>query len=291
LKVSGFSFIKNAVKYDYPIVEAIQSILPICDDFYIAVGKSEDKTRELIKSINSPKIHIIDTVWDNSLRKGGAVLAKETDKAIQAIPKDSDWAFYIQGDEVVHEQYLDNIYQAMLKWKDNPKVEALLFKYLHFYGSYDYIGSSSKWYRKEIRIIKNDFNFFSFRDAQGFRKKPNNLLRVKEIDAWIYHYGWVKNPQIMQKKQEEFNKLWHDDEWIKKNVKKTDAFDYSNIDELKLFTGTHPKVIADRINKVNWKFDFDISKKNRSFKELIKRITDKLFGVRIGEYRNYKSLK
>jgi hypothetical protein len=101
----------------------------------------------------------------------------------------------------------------------------------------------------------------------------------------------VKNPQIMQKKQEEFNKLWHDDEWIKKNVKKTDAFDYSNIDELKLFTGTHPKVIADRINKVNWKFDFDISKKNRSFKELIKRITDKLFGVRIGEYRNYKSLK
>jgi hypothetical protein len=291
LKVSGFSFIKNAVKYDYPIVEAMQSILPVCDDFYIAVGKSEDKSRELIESINSPKIHIIDTVWDDNLRKGGAVLAKETDKAIQAIPKDSDWAFYIQGDEVVHEKYLENIYQSMLKWKDNSKVEALLFKYLHFYGSYDYIGSSSKWYRKEIRIIKNSLDFFSFRDAQGFRKKPNNLLRVKEIDAWIYHYGWVKNPQIMQKKQEEFNKLWHDDEWIEKNVKQADAFDYSNIDELKLFTGTHPKVIADRINKVNWKFDFDISKKNRSFKELIKRITDKLFGVRIGEYRNYKSLK
>ncbi len=291
MKVSGFSFIRNSVKYDYPIVEAIQSILPVCDDFYIAVGKSEDQSRDLIESINSPKIHIIDTVWDDSLRKGGAVLAKETDKAIQAIPKDSDWAFYIQGDEVVHEQYLDNIYQAMLKWKDNPRVEALLFKYLHFYGSYDYIGSSSKWYRKEIRIVKNNFDFFSFRDAQGFRKKPNNLLRVKEIDAWIYHYGWVKNPQIMQKKQEEFNKLWHDDEWIEKNVKQADAFDYSNIDELKLFTGTHPKVIADRINKVNWKFDFDISKKNRSFKELIKRITDKLFGVRIGEYRNYKSLK
>ncbi len=291
MKVSGFSFIKNAVKYDYPIVEAIQSILPICDDFYIAVGKSEDNTRELIVNINSPKIHIIDTVWDDSLRKGGAVLAKETDKAIQAIPKDSDWAFYIQGDEVVHEKYLDNIYQSMLKWKDNPKVEALLFKYLHFYGSYDYVGSSSKWYRKEIRIIKNSFDFFSFRDAQGFRKKPDNLLQVKEIDAWIYHYGWVKNPHIMQKKQEEFNKLWHDDEWIKKNVKKTAAFDYSTIDELKPFSGTHPKVIADRINKVNWKFDFDISKKNRSFKESIKRMTDKLFGVRIGEYRNYKSLK
>ena len=179
----------------------------------------------------------------------------------------------------------------MLKWKDNPKVEALLFKYLHFYGSYDYVGSSSKWYRKEIRIIKNSFDFFSFRDAQGFRKKPNNLLKAKEIDAWIYHYGWVKNPQIMQKKQEDFNKLWHDDKWIEKNVKQADAFDYSNIDELKLFIGTHPKVIADRINKVNWKFDFDISKKNNSFKELIKRITDKLFGVRIGEYRNYKSLK
>ncbi len=106
MKVSGFSFIRNAIQYDYPIVEAIQSILPLCDEFVIAVGRSEDQTLSLIQSIQSDKIRIIETVWDDSLREGGRVLAVETDKALAAIAPDSDWAFYIQGDEVVHEKYL-----------------------------------------------------------------------------------------------------------------------------------------------------------------------------------------
>ena len=105
MKVVGFSFIRNAIKFDYPIVEAIKSILPICDEFIIAVGKSEDNTKELILSINSEKIKIIDTIWDENLRQGGRVLADETDKAFNQI-SGADWAFYIQGDEVIHEKYL-----------------------------------------------------------------------------------------------------------------------------------------------------------------------------------------
>ncbi|HOG19509.1 MAG TPA: hypothetical protein PKW37_03600, partial [Salinivirgaceae bacterium] len=146
MKVTGFTFIRNAVKYDYPVVEAIKSILPICDNFVVAVGKSEDSTLDLIRSIDATKIKIIETVWDDSLREGGKVLADETNKAFAAIDTDTDWAFYIQGDEVVHEKYLDTIKSAMSKYKDNPKVDGLLFKYKHFYGSYDYVGSSLKWY-------------------------------------------------------------------------------------------------------------------------------------------------
>ena len=63
MKVTGFSFVKNAIKYDYPIVESITSILPICDEFVIAVGDCNDGTRELIESIGSDKIRIIDTVF------------------------------------------------------------------------------------------------------------------------------------------------------------------------------------------------------------------------------------
>ena len=142
MKVSGFSFVRNAVKLDYPIIEAITSVLPICDEFVIAVGKSEDNTLELIRSIDSPKIRIIETVWDDSLREGGRVLAVETDKAFAQISEDSDWAFYIQGDEVLHEKYLDTVKQAMQAHKDNPNVDGLLFKYKHFYGSYDYVADS-----------------------------------------------------------------------------------------------------------------------------------------------------
>src|SRR6478735_2743781 len=169
MKVSGFSFIRNAIKYDYPIVEAITSILPLCDEFVVAFGNSDDETEKLIRSIDSEKIRIIPTVWDDSLREGGAVLAVETNKAFDAISADSDWCFYIQGDEAIHEQDFPKIKEAMLKWKDHKEVEGLLFNYRHFYGSYDYIGDTRRWYRKEIRIIRNDKRIRSYKDAQGFR--------------------------------------------------------------------------------------------------------------------------
>lgn len=286
MKVVGFSFIRNAVKFDYPIVESITSILPICDEFIIALGNSDDNTEDLIKSIDSNKIRIIHTTWDDSLRKGGKVLAVETNKAFNQI-KEADWAFYIQGDEVIHEKYLPIIKESMEKWKDDQKVEGLLLNYTHFYGSYDFVGDSRRWYRREIRIVRADKNIFSFRDAQGFRKNDRKL-NVKHIDAWVYHYGWVKPPFEQQEKQKYFNSLWHDEEWIKKNVKQTNQFDYSTIDSLSIFEGTHPKVMQERINKLNWKFDFDPTKKNFGLKTKLLHWVEKKSGWRIGEYKNYK---
>lgn len=289
MRISGFTIVRNAIKYDYPIKEAILSILPLCDEIIVAVGKSEDDTLELIRSIPSDKIKIIETVWDDTLREGGKVLAVETNKAFDAISKDSDWAIYIQADEILHENYYENIRSAMNKYKDDKQVEGLLFNYTHFYGSYDYVGDSRRWYRKEIRIIKNDKQIRSYKDAQGFRKN-NQKLHVKAIDAYIYHYGWVKPPEAQQAKQKTFNKLWHDDEWMKKNITNADSFDYSQIDSLAHFKGTHPKVMLERINAINWKFDFDPTRKKLSFKNYLLYKIEKLTGWRIGEYKNYKEI-
>lgn len=286
MHITGFTFIRNAVRFDYPVVEAITSILPLCDDFVVAVGNSEDDTLELIKSIDSPKIRIIETVWDESLREGGCVLAVETDKAFQAISDQSDWCFYIQGDEVVHEKYHDIIYAEMKKWKDTPEVDGLLFKYRHFYGSYDYVAVSSGWYKNEIRIIRNNKNIYSFRDAQGFRKDNDKMLKVKPIDAYIYHYGWVKPPKNMQLKQQSFQKLWHSDEWIDKNVAKTETFDYTGIDSLTLFKETHPAVMKERINRLNWTFSHDITRNKVTVKERIKALIKKYTSLDFS-YKNY----
>jgi hypothetical protein len=281
MKVTGFTFIRNAIKYDYPVVEAIRSVLPVCDNFVVAVGNSDDATLELIAKIDPSKIRIIETTWDDSLREGGRVLALETDKAYQAIDSDSDWAFYIQGDEVVHEKYLEKIKNTMLKWKDHPEVDGLLFNYKHFYGSYDYVGLSTKWYRHEVRVLRKSRDIYSYRDAQGFRKGDNQKLRVKQVDAFVYHYGWVKEPAAMQRKQESFHKLWHPDNWLDKNVVKADEFDYSAIDALELFQGTHPKVMNDRIESKNWKFDFDLSFNNLSVKDRFKLFLRKLSLIHI----------
>ncbi len=290
MKVSGFTIIRNALKYDYPVVEAITSILPICDEFIVSVGNSEDETLALIQSINSPKIKIVHSVWDDSLRVGGKVLADETNKAFDQISNDSDWAFYIQSDEVVHEKYLDSIRSEMQKWKDHKEVDGLLFNYTHFYGNYNYVGDSRKWYRKEIRIIKNDKSIRSYKDAQGFRKTDNSKLKVKAIDAHIYHYGWVKPPAAQQEKQKNFHKMWHDDNWMKENIADAAEFDYSIIDVLAPFKGTHPKVLEERLKRYNWKFEFDPKKIKLSLKDKVLLGVERGTGYRVGEYKNYKVL-
>jgi len=288
LKVSGFTFIRNAVKYDYPIAEAISSILPLCDEVIVSIGKSEDATEGLVRGINSPKIKIYHSVWDESMKAGGRVLATETDKAFSHVPDNTDWCIYIQGDEIIHEKYYDIIRSAMEKYKDDKSVEGFLFKYLHFYGSYDYVGDSRTWYDHEIRIIRNDKNITAYRDAQGFRKK-NQKLRVKPVDAYIYHYGWVKHPQYQLSKHLNFEQLYDSDHLRQKiSREQTKEFDYSKIDSLQKFSGNHPAVMRKRIEQKNWVFDFDISKKNFNLKQRVLYWIEKKTGKRLFDYRNYK---
>jgi hypothetical protein len=291
MKVAGFTIIRNALKYDYPVVEAIQSVLPLCDKFFVGVGKSNDATRELIESIKSDKIVIIDTVWDDSLREGGRVLAVETNKVFDAIPPEFDWCFYIQSDESIHESDLPTIRAAMQKYKTDQQVDGLLFEYKHFYGHYKYIGVGRRWYKNEIRLIKNKKNFRSYKDAQGFRTADNKKLRVRKSGAFIYHYGWVKPPQAQQAKQNNFHKMWHNDQWLEKNIANVEAFDYSNIDLLAIYKGTHPAVMIQRINQADWQFVYDRKRVKTNFKYQFLFWVEKLFGWRIGENKNYKLLR
>jgi glycosyltransferase involved in cell wall biosynthesis len=289
LKVSGFTFIRNAILLDYPIVASIQSILPLCNEVIVAVGNSDDDTLGLIQNID-PKVKIIQTTWDDSLRENGRVLAVETDKALAAIDPAADWAIYIQGDEVMHQDDHLHILKAMTRFQHDQEVDGLLFDYLHFYGSYDYIGVSNNWYKKEIRIIKPGKGIFSFRDAQGFRKTPDQKLKVASANARVFHYGWVKDPRAMQRKQEHFHKLWHDDAWLEKNIKVAEAFDYEDhIHELARFEGTHPQWIAERLSERNWNFDVDISQHKRTLKNRLKNIL-KWMGIDTN-YANYTLIR
>lgn len=287
--VSGFTFIRNAIKLDYPIEEAILSILPLVDELVVAVGKSEDDTRKRVEELGS-KIRIIDTVWDDTLRVGGEVLAVETNKALDKISPKADWCLYIQADECIHEKYYSSIVSALERYKDNAQVEGLLFNYLHFYGSYDFVGDSRTWYRKEVRIVKPIKGLRSYKDAQGFRVNDRKL-RVVSLDAYIYHYGWVRHPKYQMAKQLEANKLWHNDDYIKENYDPDKDFDYSQIDSIKRFNGTHPKVMSERISAMNWSFNRDPEVKRFSIKNKVLYLLEKLTDYRVGEYKNYKIIK
>lgn len=288
MKITGVTIIRNAVKNDYPITEAIQSILPMVDEMIVSIDKGEDDTEHLIKGIVSDKIRIVYSNWDMGLRKGGKVYALETDKAIAHVSADTDWIFYIQADEVIHEKYRATIIEAAKKYRLNEKVQGLLFKYLHFYATYDYVGDSRKWYSHEVRLIKNDRRIGSYKDAQGFRM-GNKKLNVVLIDAEVYHYGWVKDPRQMKIKQINVARYYiEDDVRLKDHFKDEDLYDFNDFDSLKKFTGTHSELMRPRIEAKNWQLNLDISKKKFSMKEKLLFWIEKTTGKRLFDFRNYR---
>ncbi len=279
MKISGATFVRNAIRFDYPVTESIRSILPICDEFIVNVGDSEDDTLALIESIGDPKIRIIASRWDESLRQGGRILSQQTDIALRECR--GDWIFYIQADEVVHEKYLETVRQKMELLLPIDQVEGLLFDFKHFFGSYFLIKDERGWYRREIRVIRNHVGVTSWKDAQGFRLKGRKL-RVVHSGAEVYHYGWARNPAIMAAKQRNLDRYWHDDKWIEH--KYSEGFDVK-IRGVVPFENSHPAVMRDRIEKADWDV-FKNHEMRKQFRRSIKRRIAALFDS-IGEYRNY----
>ena len=288
--ISGFTFVRNGSKLAYPFTEAIRSILPICDEFIVAAGKSEDDTTEKIIDIGDPKIKIVETEWDPALFKNGAIYAQQTNLALNKCK--GDWCFYIQSDEVVHEKYLPVIKSKCLEFSDQTEVEGILFDYIHFWGSFYKYQISRNWYRAEIRIVRNNIGIESFRDAQSFRINERKLKVIK-ADAYIYHYGWVRPTFTMKKKKIVMDSYYHDQNWVQRHNPEPDSeFDYGNLRNLAEFKGTHPAVMEGFIKKTTPLIPINLeSKKKHTHDKLGIRILSwierNLLHYRIGEWNNY----
>ncbi len=237
MKVSGFTFIRNANKLGFPVLQSIRSVLPICDEFIVNVGVSDDGTLELIKSLDEPKIRIVETPWNENMQVRGFVYGQQ--KTIGLFNCTGDWAFYLEGDEVVHEDDLENIHDAMSRHLKNPKVEALVFDYHHFWANHKTVLDSPAWYRKAPRIIRNTIRawapggmYFLVLETNKKGRYPNAAY----ANAHIYHYGWVRSEEVMNIKNKSVEKFWS---------KTNPDVKYSKIDPaiLKEFTGTHPAVM------------------------------------------------
>lgn len=293
MKVSGFSFVRNAVKLDFPVVEAITSILPICDEFVIAVGEGNDGTAELVESIDTDKLTIIRTKWDSRLFVRGAINAQQTNIALDNCT--GDWAFYIQADEVMHEKYLPVVKEQMELNLDRPEVEGLLFDYVHFWGSYDRYHAAHNWYSKEVRVIRNGVGSKSWRSAQSFRRNGRKL-KVVHSGAEIYHYGWVRDPSVMKTKQKALDSLHHDAEWVERRHPEPERaeFDYGDLRKLAKFSGTHPEAMRGRIAAKSWSVPFEGKRTDRPKHKhetlrmrLLSFMENKILRRKIAEGKNY----
>ena len=250
MRVSGFTFIRNAVKYDFPIVGVITSALPIVDEFIVNVGRSDDSTLDLIRSIGSPKIKIFETVWDDNLKVDGKIFGIQQDLALSHCT--GDWALLLQADEVLHEDDLPAIEQAMRDNLDRPHILGLVFRMRHFKGDY---WSLDPWmYRKATRIVRRTSTVRSTTDccdfvADGIPGMIKSGSHGALLDAWIFHYGWVKDPKVLREKLR-FQISRHDGErWSQATIDEQALIrsEYPTYDILKEFRGTHPKVMEARV--------------------------------------------
>ena len=286
MKVSAFTFIKNGQLLGYPFIQSIKSILPIVDEFIINVGLGEDNTLDEIKKINDPKIRIIQSHWNDNMKDRGFVYGQQ--KMVAQYNCTGDWAFYIEGDEIYHENDLDRIYMSMKEHLNNSDVEALVFDFYHFYGNGNSYLDSPGWYRAEARIIKNSLRTYA---PDGLfwlvldSNKNGRYPKAKHTGAKCYHYGWVRSEHQMNLKSEKVQKYWGG------NAKK---IDYSKMDQsiIREFKGTHPKIIQNWLPNDIELFKADPSYKltNKQKKHRIMIFFENLFGLELSK-KHFKLVK
>jgi glycosyltransferase involved in cell wall biosynthesis len=281
--VSAFTFIKNGQILGYPFLQSIKSILPIVDEFIINVGDSQDETLDIIHSIKNSKIRVIQSKWNNQMQDRGYVYGQQ--KMIAQFNCSGDWAFYIEGDEVYHEDDLEKIHQSMKNHLNNPNVEALVFNFRHFYGNANSILNSPGWYRSEARIIKNSIRTYA---PDGLfwlvleKNKKGRYPKAKNTGVTCYHYGWVRSEEEMNLKSTKVQKYWGG---------KPQLIDYSQMDQLIIeeFEGKHPKIIEDWLPKQKGIFKADefykLTTKQKKHRLMIK--FENIFGIDLSK-KHYK---
>lgn len=237
MKVSGFTFLRNGTLLGYPYIESLKSLLMVCDEIIVAVGAGEDDTLEQVKGIGDPRIRVIETTWNESMRDRGYVYAQQ--KMIAQFNCTGDWAFYLEGDEVIHEDDAPKIRAALEKHLENPEIEALVFDYHHFYGTPQLVAKSPAWYRRAPRIIRNTIRSWA---PDGLfwvvmhKNKQGRYPQAALAGCPIYHYGHVRSSAKMTEKIRQVSRYWN-------HTPK--AHDYSQVDAsiLQPFSGNHPAIV------------------------------------------------
>lgn len=306
---------RNTAKLYYPVKQSIESILPLVDEFVFALGdcEADDRTRAEIESINSDKVKIIDTVWDLQKYPRGMEHAHQTDIAREACS--GDWLFYLQADEVVHENDLPVIRKRCDDLLNNTLVQGLIFNYLHFWGDYEHYHKSHGWYKKEIRIVRNDPQIHSWQSAQSFRRIPDFdginyrqkegtfKLNVAQVNARIFHYGWVRPPKLMKTKTRYINTNHKGEQKARELDQAIPVeFDYGPLNQVARFKESHPAVMAEWIKKFDWQESLQYAGKPDPLRKKHKHETLKyktisflehyLAGGReIGGFKNYNLIR
>jgi hypothetical protein len=241
VNLSGFTFVRNGQKHGYPFLESIRSLLPLVDELIVNVPESEDDTLSAVRSIKDARLTVFESDWDDKLREGGRILSLQTNRALERCS--GRWAFYLQADEIVHEDDYPLIRKALEKAVTGSNIDGISFRYLHFEGGYWQVNPLR--YRRQVRIIRNNGVIESWGDACGFARKDGDKLRILNSGSRIFHYGWARPPKQMLEKNRELEKLYHNDSYISEKYDNLELHEFNNAEVCRPFRDSHPSVMRE----------------------------------------------
>ena len=296
-KISGFSLVRNGIQFDYPFLESWRSLLPLVDELVLAIGVSDDDSLAVAKKFaqdeGQNKVKIIESVWplnDPIKKKSGLILSEQTNLALEQCQ--NDWCFYLQADEVLHEDDYSTFRESFRASQENKNIEAVVYRYQHFYGSFNVVQETRSAYRREVRLVKKSSTARSVGDAQSFLKTGGVKLNALLSEARIFHYGWVRTPEAMRTKTEFMDQLYHGDQKADAPLPASgDNYRYKRFWGLKSYRGTHPAVMKTRIEEKGWNWDLKSSPFVFGASDVKKVLLDsfeKISGHRPFEFKNYR---
>jgi len=286
MKISGFTLVRNAERLDFPVEASIRSILPIVDEVVVNVGRSEDATLDLVRSIADPKIRILETEWD--FNRGESVLREETLRAMRACRH--PWGVCIQADEVLHESGHSALVEAITRADPDQRVEGIVVSYHHIFGDPGTEAVNRRWYRREVRAVRLDpaLRIGPYRDAQGFRVGPEQRkVRARLAEGvQMFHYGWLRSAAALAARGEVDRRLYPG-RWVPPPGQGAVLRWFPG---LRPFRGSHPKVVREWVASRAVDPDRVVTPPFFALENLrfyASDLVERLSGIRPFEFRNY----
>lgn len=187
MKTSGLLIIRNGVECGYTFQEALLTLDAVCDEIIVCEGYSTDSTFDEIESLKNPKIKIFRDAWERCA--DGSEFARVTNLGLRRCT--GDYIFYLQADELVHENDLPGLREAIASGQYN----SISFGFVHL--RYDF-GSqiANDVYTRAIRVIRNIPEIVSIQDGFDFGGGITPGLASQWV---IYHAGYVFLANILAK--------------------------------------------------------------------------------------------
>jgi hypothetical protein len=238
VKVSGFTILRHAIRLGYPFESSIRSLLPLVDELVVGIGDGDDGTWEVVEAIGDSRLRPFRSTWKLP-GDGGRVLADQTNLALERCT--GDWAVYLQADEVLHEDDLAAVRDAMRRHL-HRRTEGLVFTYLHFWRDGQYVTDDwLRFYPRAVRAIRQGRGVESTGDACGFVHRRGTRTRgllKGDAGARVFHYGWCNPPDVQQARVENLGR-----EIFGEAVEYPAAADIFGPAATRLFDGTHPRAM------------------------------------------------